>query len=73
MQEAIRTVVDRIRDGHNARAPAKGGKAATHPFLGDELRALRELKRQSASPFVLPRSGVGHSPVGLRQTPGACR
>ena len=52
MQEAIRAVVDRIRDRHNARAPAKGGKAATHPLLGDELRALRELKRQSASPFV---------------------
>ena len=31
---------------------AKGGEAATHPLLGDELRALRELKRQSASPFV---------------------
>src|SRR6185437_7517268 len=31
---------------------AKGGEAATHPLLGDELRALRELKRQAASPFV---------------------
>jgi integrase len=31
---------------------AKGGEAATHPLLGDELRAPRELKRQSASPFV---------------------
>jgi integrase len=31
---------------------AKGGQNATHPLLGDELRALRELKRQSASPFV---------------------
>jgi integrase len=30
----------------------KGGEAATHPILGDELRVLRELKRQSASPFV---------------------
>jgi integrase len=29
------------------------GKGKTqHPLLGDELRALRELKRQSASPFV---------------------
>ena len=25
---------------------AKGGQEATHPLLGDELRALRELKRQ---------------------------
>jgi integrase len=31
---------------------AKGGQEATHPLLGDELRALGELKRQSASPFV---------------------
>jgi integrase len=31
---------------------AEGGQEATHPLLGDELRALRELKRQSASPFV---------------------
>jgi integrase len=31
---------------------AKGAEAATQPILGDELRALRELKRQSASPFV---------------------
>jgi integrase len=31
---------------------AKGGQEATHPLLGDELRALRELRRQSASPFV---------------------
>ena len=31
---------------------AKGGEAATHPLLGDELRALRELKRQATSPFV---------------------
>jgi integrase len=25
---------------------AKGGQEATHPLLGDELRALRELKRR---------------------------
>jgi integrase len=31
---------------------AKGGEAGTHPILGDELRALRELKRRAASPFV---------------------
>jgi hypothetical protein len=31
---------------------AKSGQEATHPLLGDELRALRELRRQSASPFV---------------------
>ena len=68
MQEAIRAVVDRIRDRHNARAPAKGGKAATHPLLGDELRALRELKRQSASPFVFASERGGP----LRCSSSAC-
>jgi len=31
---------------------AKGGITATHPLLGDELRVLRNLKREAASPFV---------------------
>ena len=31
---------------------AKRGAMATHPVLGDELRALRALKRESKSPFV---------------------
>ena len=31
---------------------AKGGTTATHPLLGDELRALRALKRDAKSPFV---------------------
>ena len=31
---------------------AKGGQEATHPLLGDELRALRELNRLATSPFV---------------------
>jgi type 1 fimbriae regulatory protein FimB/type 1 fimbriae regulatory protein FimE len=31
---------------------AKGGATATHPLLGDELRALRNLKRDAKSPFV---------------------
>jgi integrase len=46
---------------------AGGGQEATHPLLGDELRALRELKRQSASPFVFAseRGGPVHF-VGLR-------
>jgi integrase len=45
-------VVDRVRDRAMHVRRAKGGEAATHPILGDELRALRELKRQSTSPFV---------------------
>ncbi len=31
---------------------AKGGTTTTHPLLGDELRALRILKRDAKSPFV---------------------
>lgn len=31
---------------------AKGGATSTHPLLGDELRALRVLKRDAKSPFI---------------------
>jgi type 1 fimbriae regulatory protein FimB/type 1 fimbriae regulatory protein FimE len=31
---------------------AKGGTTSTHPLLGDELRALRVLRREATSPFV---------------------
>ena len=31
---------------------AKGGATSTHPVLGDELRALRALKREAKSPFI---------------------
>ena len=31
---------------------AKNGTAATHPLLGDELRALRVLNREAKSPFM---------------------
>ena len=31
---------------------AKGGMTSTHPLLGDELRALRALKREAESPFM---------------------
>ena len=31
---------------------AKGGTTATHPLLGDELRALRSLKRDAKSPSI---------------------
>lgn len=30
----------------------KGGTTGTHPLLGDELRALRVLKREATSPFI---------------------
>jgi site-specific recombinase XerD len=45
---------------------AKGGQEATHPLLGDELRALRELKRQSASPLVFASErGSPFTPSGF--------
>jgi integrase len=31
---------------------AKGGATGSHPLLGDELRALRALKRDAKSPFI---------------------
>ena len=31
---------------------AKGGQTSTHPLLGDEMRALRALKRDAKSPFI---------------------
>ena len=31
---------------------AKGGATGTHPVAGDELRALRQLKREAVTPFV---------------------
>jgi integrase len=37
---------------------AKGGATGTHPLLGDELRALRVLKREAKSPFILANKGT---------------
>jgi integrase len=45
---------------------AKGGSAATHPLLGDELRALRQLKREAKSPFIfVSERGAPFSTAGL--------
>jgi type 1 fimbriae regulatory protein FimB/type 1 fimbriae regulatory protein FimE len=46
---------------------AKVGATTTHPLLGDELRALRALKREANSPFIFvsergaPFSISGHT------------
>jgi hypothetical protein len=45
-------VVDRVRDRHSLCAPCRGRAGSDTSLLGDELRALRQLKRQSASLFV---------------------
>jgi integrase len=51
---------------------AKGGATATHPLLGDELRALRALKREAKSPFIfVSERGAPFSVAGL--TGRACR
>src|SRR5260370_19103405 len=45
---------------------AKGGATGTHPLLGDELRALRVLKREAKSPFVfVTERGAPFSVSGL--------
>ena len=45
---------------------AKGGTANTHPLLGDELRALRALKREASSPFIfVSERGAPFSTSGL--------
>jgi type 1 fimbriae regulatory protein FimB/type 1 fimbriae regulatory protein FimE len=45
---------------------AKGGTTATHPLLGDELRALRALKRGAKSPFVfVSERGAPFSTAGF--------
>jgi type 1 fimbriae regulatory protein FimB/type 1 fimbriae regulatory protein FimE len=45
---------------------AKGGVTATHPLLGDELRALRALERDAKSPFIfVSERGAPFSVAGL--------
>ena len=45
---------------------AKGGTTAMHPLLGDELRALRALKREAKSPFIfVSERGAPFSTSGL--------
>jgi integrase len=47
---------------------AKGGQTSTHPLLGDELRALRALKRDAKSPFVfVSERGAPFSVSGLQK------
>jgi site-specific recombinase XerD len=47
---------------------AKGGATATHPLLGDELRALRALKREAKSPFIfVSERGARFSVAGLQK------
>jgi type 1 fimbriae regulatory protein FimB/type 1 fimbriae regulatory protein FimE len=47
---------------------AKGGATATHPLLGDELRALRALKRDAKSPFIfVSERGSPSSVAGLQK------
>ena len=45
---------------------AKGGATTTHPLLGDELRALRALKREAKLPFIfVSERGAPFSVAGL--------
>jgi integrase len=45
---------------------AKGGTMATHPLLGDEMRALRALKRETKSAFIfVSERGAPFTVAGL--------
>ena len=47
---------------------AKGGAVGTHPLLGDELRALRTLKRDASSPLIfVSERGAPFSVSGLQK------
>ena len=47
---------------------AKGGQTSTHPLLGDELRALRALKRDAKSPFIfVSERGAPFTVSGLQK------
>jgi integrase len=47
---------------------AKGGSTGTHPLLGDELRALRALKRHAKSPFIfVSERGAPFTVSGLQK------
>jgi integrase len=47
---------------------AKGGQTGTHPLLGDELRALRALKRDAKSSFVfVSERGAPFTVSGLQK------
>ena len=46
----------------------KGGTMATHPLLGDELRALRTRKREAKSPFIfVSERGAPFTVSGLQK------
>jgi len=46
----------------------KGGATGTHPLLGDELRALRALKREASSPFIfVSERGAPFTVSGLQK------
>ena len=47
---------------------AKGGATTTHPLLGDEMRALRALKREAKSPFIfVSERGAPFTVSGLQK------
>jgi integrase len=47
---------------------AKGGTTSTHPLLGDEMRALRALKREAKSAFIfVSERGAPFTVAGLQK------
>ena len=52
----------------------RAGQPATHPLLGDELRALRALKREAKSPFIfVSERGAPFSVCRPAEDGRACR
>ena len=61
-------VTSSLKSGNLHLRRAKGGATATHPLLGDELRALRTLKREAKSPFIfVSERGAPFSVAGLQK------
>jgi len=62
---------DQVDLGRNAALHVrrvKRGTPATHPLQGDEMRALRELKRNATSPFVfVSERGAPFTTAGFRK------
>jgi len=55
-----------VENGSRHLRRSKGGAASTHSLLGDELRALRALKREANSPFIfVSERGAPFSVSGL--------
>ena len=62
----LRWGAGRLQNRCPARPQIKNGTPSTHPLRGDEMRALRRLQREAASPFVfVSERGAPFSTAGF--------